>query len=224
MSAGLHVEQLRMRFGGETADLFAIEQLALAPGASLGIRGPSGAGKTTLFNCLAGIEAPRSGRIEWDGCDIAALAEAARDRWRRHAVGLVFQDFHLVDGLDALGNVLLPAYFGRWRPSADERERAAALLQRVGIDAPRREVALLSRGERQRVAIARALLQRPAALLADEPTASLDPEHRAGVATLLAEAARETGAALLVFSHDLELLARLDRCLELRDGALHETR
>ncbi|WP_043819948.1 ATP-binding cassette domain-containing protein, partial [Rubrivivax gelatinosus] len=93
---------------------------------------------------------------------------------------------------------------------------------RVGITSPRREVALMSRGERQRVAIARALLHRPPALLADEPTASLDPEHRAEVATLLTEAARETGASLVVFSHDLELLARLDRGAELRDGRLTE--
>lgn len=222
MSAGLSVEGLRVRFRGETADLFTIDTLTLAPGASLGIRGPSGAGKTTLFNCLAGIETPQAGRVAWHGEDIAALPEGARDRWRRRAVGLVFQDFHLVDGLDALANVLLPVHFGRWRPAADERERAAALLRRVGITSPRREVALMSRGERQRVAIARALLHRPPALLADEPTASLDPEHRAEVATLLTEAARETGASLVVFSHDLELLARLDRGAELRDGRLTE--
>lgn len=222
MSGGLSVDGLRVRFRGEAADLFTIDTLTLAPGASLGIRGPSGAGKTTLFNCLAGIETPQAGRVAWHGEDIAALPEGARDRWRRRAVGLVFQDFHLVDGLDALANVLLPAHFGRWRLADGERERAAALLRRVGITSPRREVALMSRGERQRVAIARALLHRPPALLADEPTASLDPEHRAEVATLLTEAARETGASLVVFSHDLELLARLDRGAELRDGRLTE--
>lgn len=220
--ANLRVDALRMRFPGETANLFAIDALELAPGASLGIRGPSGAGKTTLFNCLAGIEAPSAGRIAWDGRDIATLPEARRDGWRRAVLGLVFQDFHLVDGLDALGNVLLPASFSRWRPTAQQRARAAALLERVGIRTAQRSAALLSRGERQRVAIARALLHLPAAVLADEPTASLDPEHRAGIAALLAETARESSASLIVFSHDLDLLAKLDRCLELRDGALRE--
>jgi putative ABC transport system ATP-binding protein len=218
--SGLRVDALRMRFPGETADLFAIDALVLAPGESLGIRGPSGAGKTTLFNCLAGIETPSAGRIVWDSSDIAALPEAGRDGWRRASLGLVFQDFHLVDGLDALGNVLLPACFSRWQPTGPQRDRAAALLARVGIKTPQRAATLLSRGERQRVAIARALLNMPAAVLADEPTASLDPEHRAGIAALLVETARESGASLIVFSHDHELLAKLDRQLELRDGAL----
>ena len=105
--------------------------------------------------------------MRWGGDDIGALTEAQRDRWRHAALGLVFQEFHLVDGLSAEDNVLLPAWFDRWRVPDALRERAAALLDRVGVMTPRRIAALLSRGERQRVAIARALLFAPPAVLAD---------------------------------------------------------
>ena len=222
MTAGLEARDVAMRFPGDAGQLFAIDELDLAPGQSLGIRGPSGAGKTTLFNCLAGIERPTAGRILWNGQDICALGETERDRWRRTALGLVFQDFHLIDGLDALDNVLLPASFNRWQPEPALRHRAAALLEQVGVVAPSRRAGLLSRGERQRVAIARALLFNPPAVLADEPTASLDPDHRDDIAALLTDAVRQAGAGLIVLSHDLDLLARMDRCLELRHGTLME--
>ncbi len=223
MSAGtLHAHGLAMRFPGETGTLFEIPSLFLSPGDSLGIRGPSGAGKTTLFNCLAGIERPTAGSVLWDEMDICALAEAQRDRWRHRSLGLVFQEFHLIDGLSAADNVLLPACFDHWRPADKLRRRARELLDRVGLAEPRRVAALLSRGERQRVAIARALLFAPAAVMADEPTASLDPDHRRSIADLLVETVREEGASLLVITHEQELLARLDRCLELRDGQLRE--
>jgi putative ABC transport system ATP-binding protein len=219
---GLRATNLSVRFSGVTNTLFDIADLKLPPGTSLGIRGPSGAGKTTLFHCLAGIETPTAGQVRWGDIDVGALTEAQRDRWRHVSLGLVFQDFHLIDGLDALDNVLLPAWFDRWRPTEALRRRAVDLLARVGVSAPRRAAALLSRGERQRVAIARALLFSPSAVMADEPTASLDPDHRREIADLLLETTREAGASLLVISHEQELLARLDRRLELRDGALHE--
>jgi putative ABC transport system ATP-binding protein len=101
----LQADGLAMRFSGQRYPLFGIPSLALPPGGSLGIRGPSGAGKTTLFNCLAGIERPTSGRILWNGLDICTLPEWERDRWRHVSLGLVFQEFHLIDGLSALDNV-----------------------------------------------------------------------------------------------------------------------
>jgi putative ABC transport system ATP-binding protein len=220
-SRSLRVTNLSVRFSGVASTLFEIAEIDLPPGASLGIRGPSGAGKTTLFHCLAGIETPTAGQVRWGDIDVGALSEAQRDRWRHVSLGLVFQDFHLVDGLDALDNVLLPAWFDRWRATDALRRRAVELLARVGVSAPRRAAASLSRGERQRVAIARALLFSPPAIMADEPTASLDPEHRREITELLLQTTREAGASLLVISHEQELLARLDRCLELRDGALH---
>ena len=188
--------------------------------AASGLRGPSGAGKTTLLHCLAGIAVPASGEIRWAGTDICAEQAAARDRWRHRQLGLIFQDFHLIDGLSALDNILLPAYFDHWRPDAQFRRRAGDLLGAVGISAAGRRAALLSRGEKQRVAFARALLLRPAVVIADEPTASLDPDHRRQIGELLIELVAAQNASLIVVSHEAELLARMDRFLTLQDGEL----
>ena len=217
----LAVRGLRFRFPGQRADLLRVEQLAIAPGQTLGISGASGAGKSTLLHCLAGIEPVAGGSVRWGDDDIAALPTAALARWRAQRLGLVFQDFHLVEGLSALGNILLPASFSGWRAPPALRQRAGELLARVG--APDRRAELLSRGERQRVAVARALLFRPEVVLADEPTASLDPDNREIIADLLLDLVRENGATLIVVSHEVRLLARLDRQLELRGGSLHET-
>ncbi len=224
MSSGgaLQVSDLLLRFRGQEHALFEIPKLDVAPGSSLGVRGPSGAGKTTLFHCLAGIAAPTSGQVHWDGADICTLPAEACDRWRHRHLGLVFQDFHLIDGLSALDNVLLPAHFDRWKPASELRHRARELLTSVGITVFDRLAALLSRGERQRVALARALLFKPSIVMADEPTASLDPDHRTQIGDLLVEMVRSQGATLIVISHDQELLSRLDRCVSLQDGRLHE--
>jgi len=218
----LSISDLRFRFPGQSADLLRIERLTVSQGQTLGIRGASGAGKSTLLHCLAGIEPLNGGSIFWGGNEISALAPVALTRWRARRLGLIFQDFHLVEGLSALGNVLLPASFNGWHASAAQRERADLLLERVGIGAPKRRAEVLSRGERQRVAVARALLFEPDMVLADEPTASLDPENREIISHLLLDLVREHGVTLLVVSHETALLARLDRQLELRGGALHE--
>lgn len=211
---------LAFRFPGQTTDLFRIEHLQLAAGTRLGIRGASGAGKTTLLHCLAGIEPLSAGSLCWGLTGLSGLSPAELTRWRQQQLGLVFQDFHLVEGLSALDNVLLPASFSRWRASAAQREHARALLDRVGLNAPQRRAELLSRGERQRVAVARALLFSPPVLLADEPTASLDPDKREVIGQLLCELAQEHGATLVVVSHDADLLARMDQLAELREGSL----
>jgi putative ABC transport system ATP-binding protein len=198
--------------------ILEIAQLAIAPGERVGIAGPSGAGKTTLLQVLAGLVAPTTGAVRWGAEDISRLPEAARDRWRRATVGLVFQDFALVPELDALANILLPATFDHWRAPAALRVRAAALLQRVGLPVTHRRVERLSRGEQQRVAVARALLREPALILADEPTASLDAETAGPVADLLIDVARERRASLVVVSHDAGLLERLDWVVRLDGG------
>jgi len=216
----LRVRDLAVRFAGQENLLFNIAALDLPSGNSLGISGISGAGKTTLFHCLAGIARPTAGQIGWGGTDIAALPVDALCRWRHRHLGLVFQDFHLVDGLSMLDNVLLPARFDRWKPPAALRQRARDLLAAVGLSAWERLASLLSRGERQRVALARALLLQPSIVMADEPTASLDQDHRAQIGDLLLELVRAQGATLIVVTHEQELLARMDRCMRLEQGAL----
>jgi putative ABC transport system ATP-binding protein len=221
-SPSLSVEQLRIRHrlpSGDHVAAVALDRLALEPGAHLALTGPSGSGKTSLLAALAGLERPSEGRVVWGDTDLARLSEPARDRWRRAHVGLVFQDFHLVGGLDVLGNVLLPARFGGVR-AARLRPRAAALVARVGLDRPHQPIERLSRGEMQRVAVARALLLEPAILLADEPTASLDAENATAIGTLLIEVARELGSTLVIATHDPELRRRLGRDVRLEAGRI----
>ena len=221
-AGSLWVQDFSFCFGGQTQALLTVHGLEVRAGHSLGISGVSGAGKTTLFHCLSGISRPTAGRVVWGGTDLCALKPDAIGRWRHRHLGLIFQDFHLLDGLSALDNVMLPAYFDRWRPAATVRERARELLAAVGITALDRMAAMLSRGERQRVAFARALLLHPAIVMADEPTASLDPDHRTQVGDLLVKLTRAQGATLIVISHEQALLERMDRCLTLHAGHLQE--
>ena len=200
--------------------MLAVPDLALLPGSATAIQGPSGAGKTSLLHALAGIECPSAGTVRWDGDDLWAMPGRARDRWRRARLGLVFQDMHLLPGLSALDNVLLPALFDHARIPDALRTRGLELLDGLGVPDPGRRAAVLSRGERQRVALARALLRQPAILLADEPTASLDAAAGREVGTLLMDAAAAGGATLLVATHDPALLERLPHRLQLDAGHL----
>lgn len=198
-----------------------IEQFAIPAGKTVGITGPSGSGKTSLLYVIAGIEQPGRGRIAWDDVNIDAMAPHRRDRWRRNTVGFVFQDFHLFDGMSALQNVMVPLHFGGHGASAAIlKQRAADLLNHVGIGYPYRRVERLSRGERQRVAIARALLLSPSIILADEPTASLDARSGHDVGELLIGLSRDAGATVVVVSHDAALLAMLDVVHHLDGGRL----
>jgi putative ABC transport system ATP-binding protein len=163
------------------------------------------------------VRADRGG-IRWGNYDVAALSEWRRDRWRRDTVGLVFQDFQLFPELGVLDNILLPVHFDRLRMPAALRERARMLAERIGVDGATVRAGALSRGEQQRVAVARALIRRPALLLADEPTASLDPDNGRRVADLLFEMAGEAGATVLIVSHDPALLARVGAVYRLEAG------
>ncbi len=217
----LEVRDLLISYPG-IGPVLTVPRLSLPPGSATAIEGASGAGKSSLLHALAGIERPAQGSVRWGADDLWTLAGPARDRWRRERLGLVFQDMHLLDGLSALDNVLLPLLFDHVRAPAPLRDRAAALLDRLGVGAAGRRAAVMSRGERQRVALARALLRNPAVLLADEPTASLDAPSAARVGELLLGAAAEVGATLLVATHDAALLARLPGRLRLRAGRLED--
>ncbi|MBK1866176.1 ABC transporter ATP-binding protein [Aestuariivirga sp. YIM B02566] len=215
----LTLDQVRVSYPGLETPVLDIRSLAIAAEECVAVTGPSGSGKTTLVNIITGLARPDQGRVLWGAEDIAALPEARRDRWRAETVGLVMQDFHLFEGLSALDNVLLPARLRR-AAGRDTVDHAHALLARVGIKRANQSTATLSRGEMQRVAVARALLRRPKVLIADEPTASLDPGHGAEVAELLLSLARESGATLIAVSHDERLIKRMDRSLALSAGRL----
>ncbi|RDJ21975.1 ATP-binding cassette domain-containing protein [Bosea caraganae] len=212
----LHGVTLDHRGGdGRPFRVLDIPDLTISAGARIGLRGPSGSGKTSLLHLVAGLLVPDAGTVAWDGKSVSALPVSARDRWRRETIGFVFQDFHLIPELDVAANITLPATFSAWRIDRAHHERAAALAERMGLGDLRRKARVLSRGEQQRVAIARAVLNRPALILADEPTASLDAAHAAEVGSLLVEVAAEAGATLICASHDAALLARMNDVVEI---------
>lgn len=217
----LDVQDLVIAYAG-VGPVLSVPRLSLPGGSVIAIEGPSGAGKSSLLHALAGIERPAQGSVCWGGNPLWTMSNPVRDRWRREHLGLVFQDMHLLDGLSAMDNVLLPLLFDHARAPAALRDRAAALLDGLGVAAPGRRAAVMSRGERQRVALARALLRRPSLLLADEPTASLDQASAGRVGELLLRAATEAGATLLVATHDTALLSRVPRRLRLHAGRLEE--
>jgi putative ABC transport system ATP-binding protein len=223
MTAGaLAARALRVRFADHGAgQIRALDGVSaeFRPGRLTAIVGPSGSGKSTLLHALAGIVLPQEGEVASGGTVLNQLAERQRDAWRLANCGMVFQDFRLIEELDALGNTLLPAQFARLRVPAAVRERAGELLARFEVPQRAGPVARLSRGEQQRVALARALLLDPPLILADEPTASLDAENGQRIAQLLRELAR-AGKTVVAVTHDDKLMALADEVLALRAGCV----
>lgn len=210
----LEVAGLKKSFSapdGSVLSVIDISAFSLEEKTQIGVRGRSGMGKTTFLHLLAGILKPDSGAVRMDGVEISSLPEAERDRYRANKIGYIFQMFNLLPAFTALENVLLGMAFG---PGAD-REHAETLLRRVGLGErlhyrPRQ----LSTGQQQRVAVARALANRPRLVLADEPTGNLDAAHAQEAIELIRETCRESKAALLLVSHDREVLQRFDQVLE----------
>ena len=191
--------------------------LTLAPGESLALMGESGSGKSTLLHLAAGLDLADAGEVRLGDHDLATLAEPARARLRREAVGLIFQQFHLVPSLTVLDNLRLQARLAGVEDPAWSKQ----LLQRLGLDGlERRYPEQLSGGQQQRLAIGRALAPRPALLLADEPTGNLDEATAGEVLALLLELVAQAGCALLMVTHSPQVAAPLDRCLVLTHGRL----
>jgi len=213
----LSITELQKSFvspDGERKMIVDIAEFALGPGQQLALRGESGSGKTTFLHLIAGILAADRGSIRLGQKDMAALSEPARDRLRAESIGYIFQTFNLLQGYSCLENVLLGMSFG---PGAD-RGRAQAMLERVGLGhrlhhRPRQ----LSTGQQQRVAVARALANRPKLVLADEPTGNLDHKNGREALGLIRETCRESGAALLLVSHDPEVLAAFEEMRNFAD-------
>ena len=217
----VRVDHVTKQFGDGPRAVTAVDDVCLTipAGQSLALMGPSGSGKTTLLTLIGALDRPTTGRIVLDGLDISAVPERRLYLVRRRTVGFVFQDFFLVPHLSALENVLLPTLpLGR-----DEgvRQRAEELLVTVGLgDRIGHRPNQLSGGQMQRVAIARALILDPPLVLADEPTGNLDSASGAEVVRILLELNRTQGTTLVVATHDERVVSRLERCVQMRDGAL----
>ena len=197
---------------GALVPVVDIPSFDLAAGEQAALRGGSGSGKTTFLNLIAGILKADSGRIALDGRDLSSLSESGRDEFRALHLSFVFQTFNLLPGYTALENVLLGMMFG---PGPDPA-RARGLLERVGLaDRLGYKPRQLSVGQQQRVALARALANRPKIVLADEPTGNLDAARAKEALTLLRDSCRENGAALLLVSHDRDILSAFSRVEEL---------
>lgn len=190
-----------------------VPSFTLAERQQMALRGESGSGKTTFLHLIAGILKADRGTIRLAGEEMTALSEAGRDRLRARSIGYIFQTFNLLQGCTCLENVLLGMKFG---PGID-RDFAVELLNRVGLGAKLKHLPRqLSVGQQQRVAVARALANRPKLVLADEPTGNLDHANAAEAMKLIREACRENGAALLLVSHDREVLGGFENVADLR--------
>lgn len=199
---------------GEVSTIVDVAAFSVEAGAQVALRGSSGSGKTTFLNLVAGILQADAGRIVLGGEELSGASEATRDRIRATHLGYVFQTFNLLQGYTALENVLLGMLFGKGADTAYAR----ALLERVGLkDRMDYRPRQLSVGQQQRVAVARALANRPNVVLADEPTGNLDHHHAGEALKLIREICAENGAALLLVSHDREILAQFDDARDFAD-------
>jgi putative ABC transport system ATP-binding protein len=208
----------RYRSGERSLTVLHNVNLSIPEGEFVAILGPSGSGKTTLLGLLAGLDTPSSGRVEIAGTDLSALSEDERARFRRDAVGFVFQSFQLIPSLTAQENVQIPLEL---KGEAGAAERARDLLGRVGLgDRLDHYPMQLSGGEQQRVALARAFVHSPRVLFADEPTGNLDVATGRAIVELMEGLNREAGTTLVLVTHDLDLAARARRVIRLADGAV----
>jgi putative ABC transport system ATP-binding protein len=216
---GIQVDGVTKRYGA--LEVLRGVDLSVPTGKFAAVIGKSGSGKSTLIGVVSGLEKPDSGRVLVQGHDLSHLDERQMAELRRLSIGIVFQNFSLIPSLSALDNVLLPTFFDERTSVRERRARATELLDQVGLrDRMQHRPSELSGGEQQRVAIARALVNGPSILLADEPTGNLDTETGAAVLELLFAMGRARATTLLVVTHDLDIAAKADMIIEMKDGRI----
>jgi putative ABC transport system ATP-binding protein len=218
MSALVELEAVSRSFGSRP--VLREVSLTARSGELLALYGRSGSGKTTLLNLIGGLDRPSGGRVLVGGRELSALPAAEQDRIRRTEIGFIFQSYGLLSHLTAYENLLFALHLAG-APRLTWNERAAEALEAVGLTRRmHHRPAELSGGERQRVAVARALATRPRLLLADEPTGALDHATGLVIVDLLLRFARETGACILIATHDIAIRERVDRAYRIHDGSL----
>lgn len=218
----LDVDRVSKTYQAGSHSLTVLKELSftLEEGSTCAIVGPSGSGKTTLLGLCAGLDQPSSGAVRIGGRDLGPMSEDQRAAVRSELIGFVFQNFQLIPTLTALENVMVPMEL---RGRRDARQPAVELLRRVGLGSRLDHYPVqLSGGEQQRVALARAFGNRPRILFADEPTGNLDAETSDRVIDILFELNRESGTALVLVTHDLELAQLTERTIRLRGGEMVE--
>lgn len=210
------ITDLTYRYPGHPAVVVDIPRLVIEPGEHIVLTGHSGCGKSTLLNLIAGLMDPTSGSVLIAETDLHRLRGSKRDRFRGTHIGMVFQTYQLLHGFSVIENILAALMFSDI-PRADHRSRAMSLLEKLGINTPSARIHDLSIGQQQRVAVARAIACSPTVVLADEPTAALDPEITSVAMDLLQDACRSIGAALICVTHDESLIERFDCHHRLQD-------
>jgi lipoprotein-releasing system ATP-binding protein len=218
----LHQVERRYHQGDATLEILKRAELAVWPGQSVALVAPSGSGKSTLLHIAGLLEQPDAGEVYLDGAPTTTLSDAARTRLRRNAVGFVYQAHHLLPEFSALENVMLPQMI-RGLSRSDAEARATELLSYLGLgERLTHRPAELSGGEQQRVAIARSVSNVPRLLLADEPTGNLDPHTSDHVFHALRQLIKASGLTVVLATHNMEIAARMDRRVTLREGQIVE--
>ena len=219
----ISISDLRFAYPGGEFEL-NVPQLSVEGGEKLAVIGPSGSGKTTLLHLIAGIRLPQTGTVTTDGVEVTGLDDGARRDFRIRRIGMVFQEFELLEYLTVLDNILLPYRInGSLELTGGVRDHARELAAQVGLgDKTHRLSTRLSHGEKQRVAVCRALVAEPVLLLADEPTGNLDPSNTHRVLDILLDAAEAAGSTLVTVTHDHDLLPKFDRSVDVTE-LVHRT-
>ena len=227
----IEIENLRFQYPRSEFEL-SIQQLNIDAGEKIAIVGPSGSGKTTLLNLIAGIIKPQSGSVSIGQQPISTMDDAARRDFRARQIGMVFQQFELIEYLKTVDNIILPYLINNSLNNRTAlRQRATNLAQQVGLgEKLKRHPGRLSQGEQQRVAICRALVTEPRLILADEPTGNLDPKNKTTILNILFDECNKNNQTLVVVTHDMNILDGFDRVIDFeqfisvdKDGAIPAT-
>ncbi len=211
----IQIENLKFQYP-RAEFMLRLPRLVVESGQRVAIVGPSGCGKTTLLNLISGITLPLEGTVQVCGEEVSAMSDASRRNFRIAKIGMVFQQFELVEYLDVLSNILLPFSINSTLPgSSGIRCRAIEFAEAMGLkEKLTRRPAQLSQGEQQRVAICRALIAEPRVVLADEPTGNLDPENKRRILDLIFQLAEKQNQTLIVVTHDMGILSGFDRVVD----------